>query len=67
MDDQTEMSAEAHHQNISRDTNSPGAVHDAVQAVGDSEDRAVWKLLVDGSLNQVVSLKVNSRCGLIQD
>lgn len=47
--------------------NSPGAVHDGMQAVGNSEDSAVWKLFADGVLNQVVCLQVNSCCGFIQD
>lgn len=46
---------------------SPGAVHDAVQTVGDGEDRAVGKLFTDGVLDQVVCLQVDSCRGLIQD
>ena len=54
-------------QNPLRDADSPGAVHDAVQAVGDGEDSAVRELCADGFLNQVVCLQINSCCGLIQD
>lgn len=46
---------------------SPGAVHDAVQAVGNGEDSTVGKLLADGGLNQVVRLQVDGGCGLVQD
>lgn len=46
---------------------SPGAVHDAVQTVGDGEDRAVGKLFSDGVLDQVVCLQVDGCRGLIQD
>lgn len=46
---------------------SPGAVHYSVQAVGDGQDGAVWKLFADGVLNQVVCLQVNSCRGLVQN
>lgn len=47
--------------------NAPGAVHDAVQTVGNGEDRAVGKLCTDGVLDQVVCLQVDGCRGLIQD
>lgn len=50
------------HQGILGDTNWPGAVHDAVQAVGNGEDSTVWKLFADGVLNEVVCLQVHSCC-----
>lgn len=50
-----------------RDIISPGAVHDAVQAVGNGKDSAVWKLFADSGLNQVVCFQINCCCGLIQD
>lgn len=53
--------------NQCQDGGSPGAVHDAVQAVGNGEDSAVRKLLADGGLNQIVCLQVNGCCGLIED
>lgn len=46
---------------------SPGAVHDAVQTVGNGEDRALGKLFTDGVLDQVVCLQVDGCRGLIQD
>lgn len=46
---------------------SPGAVHDAVQAVGDGEDGAVRELFANRILNQVVRLQVHSCRGLVQD
>lgn len=46
---------------------SPGAVHDAVQTVGNGEDRAVGKLFTDSVLDQVVRLQVDGCRGLIQD
>lgn len=52
---------------LSVSTSSPGAVHDAVQTVGDGEDRAMGKLFADGVLDQVVCLQVDSCCSLIQD
>lgn len=52
---------------VTINTNPPGAVHDAVQTVGDGEDRAVGKLCADGVLDQVVCLQVDSCRGLIQD
>lgn len=36
-----DMCVMAPHENILRVSNSPGAVHDAVQAVGDGEDSAL--------------------------
>ena len=45
----------------------PVVVHDGVESVGDGEDAAPGKLLPDGRLNEVISLQVNSRGGLIQD
>lgn len=45
----------------------PGAVHDAVQAVGNGEDSAVRELLADGGLNQIVCLQVDGCSGLVQD
>ena len=45
----------------------PGAVHDALQAVGDGEDGAVGELLADGGLDQVIRLQVNRCGGLVQD
>lgn len=61
------LQAESTRRNVFRNTISPGAIHDAVQAVGDGEDSAVWKLFADGGLNQVIRLQVNSCRGLIQD
>ena len=63
----SKLNAESPHGNLFRNTISPGAIHDAVQAVGNGEDSAVWKLFADGGLNQVIRLQVNSCCGLIQD
>ena len=45
----------------------PVVVHDGVESVGDGEDAAPGKLLPDGRLDEVISLQVNSRGGLIQD
>lgn len=50
-----------------RNTDSPGAVHDTVQAVGDGEDGAVRELFADRILNQIVCLQVYSCRGLVQD
>lgn len=58
---------EKHIKSPGRNSDAPRAVHDAVQAMCDGEDSAVWKLFADGILNEVVRLQVNSCCSLIQD
>ena len=42
-------------------------VHNGIQSMGDSNNSAVCKLCSDGFLNEVICLKVNSSCGLIQN
>ena len=42
-------------------------VHDGVETMSYSNDCAVAKLSSDGSLNEVICLKVHSSCGLIKD
>lgn len=45
----------------------PVVVHDRVQAVCNSKNSAVVKLGANGGLDQVVCLKIYSRCRLIQN
>ena len=42
-------------------------VHDGVEAMCYSNDCAVAKLSSDGSLNEVICVKVHSGCGLVKD
>ena len=46
---------------------SPGVVHDGVEAVGDGQHGAVLKLGPDGGLDQSVGLQVHGRRGFVQD
>ena len=42
-------------------------VHNGIQSMGDSDNSAVCKLCSDRFLDEVIRLKVNSGCGLIQN
>jgi len=48
-------------------SNSPGVVHDGVEAMGDGQHGAVLKLSADGGLDEGVRLQVNRGCGLVQN
>lgn len=45
----------------------PCVVHDGVEAMGNSEHGAVFKLCADGRLNESISLQVHSSGGLVQN
>ena len=41
-------------------------VHDGLESVSDGDDGRVAELSPDGSLDQIVSFKINGGCGLVQ-
>lgn len=46
---------------------SPVTVHDGVEPVSNGDSRAVGELLLDGHLDQVISLYIHRSSGLIHD